>query len=224
MLVYKVNGINQTVTVENNLSRLRQLSSTVRSVSRSTSMRISLMVSQISALRWCLSGSLVNCLTELDNATQVESALFDDSTASSLVTLRSGELFALYLLITHRNYSKFASAYVINGRILSVIDFPSYALNLYQKANRTAPHRAVNSLGTARAYVQMGQISEANKLYRMLLQQWSNASCRSNVNQMVINEANDYLLGSKKSSINKAAFLRIPLFTMSFLTLLCFSR
>ena len=48
-----------------------------------------------------------------------------------------------------------------------------YALTLYRTANLSAPNRAVNTLGTARAYAQRRLNSDAVKVYQKLLAQIS---------------------------------------------------
>lgn len=202
------------MALNNHLIRLNQLAAIALSMNKATSVSISLMVSQITALRWCLSNSLVNCLTELDNATQVESTLASDPNAPSILYIRSAELFAFYLLIVHRYYPKYQSTYFLNKTKVSVSVFPSFALDLYLSQNSTGPYRAVNLLCMARAYAQMGQRNQATKLYRKLLQQWSNSMCSSELDQVVIMEANQYLKGSGNSMMGKATDYWLSLFLM----------
>ncbi|CAF3620995.1 unnamed protein product [Rotaria sp. Silwood1] len=216
LLVHNISSINGSSALDNHLSRLIRLSSIAYSMSKSTSISISLMISQITALRWCLSDSLVNCLTELDNATQVEEALANDPNVPSLLYIRSAELFAFYLLIIHRYYPTYQSTYFLNKTTVAVTAFPLFALNLYAKQNSTAPHRAVNLLGMARAYAQIGKRNEANKLYKKLLQQWSNSICSSDLDQIVIREANQYLKGSQSGIMNKGIDHWLFLFSIIF--------
>jgi hypothetical protein len=49
-------------------------------------------------------------------------------------------------------------------------------LALYQKANSSAPNRAINTLGIARAYSQLHNYTEATKLYRILLTQLTSSN------------------------------------------------
>ena len=55
-------------------------------------------------------------------------------------------------------------------------DFPSRALGLYQQANGSAPNRAINTFGMARANLQMGNNAAATQLYQGLLVQISSSN------------------------------------------------
>lgn len=165
----------------------------MRSQINSTAMRILTLVSEINALRWCLNGSMLNCLIELDKTTQIESSIGDDYQRPYVLHIYAAELFAFYLLITHRYYFSLASTYTFNNSAIAITDFPSYALRLYARENQTAPHRAVNSLGMARAYSQMGQIDQASEIYRKILRDWSDSTFPSEIDRWVITEASNYL-------------------------------
>jgi hypothetical protein len=146
---------NDTSTINSHLLRMNEISSIFGSKTKFTQARAFIMISQITALRWCFQDFLNNCLNELDKATQLESSLDNELARPDLIHIRSAELFAFYLLIIHRHYSSTASTYVINNRPIAITDFPLYALQLYAKENFTDPHRGVNLLGMARAYAQM---------------------------------------------------------------------
>lgn len=164
------------------------------------------MVSEINALRWCLNGSMSNCLVELDKATQIEWSIGDDYKMPYILHIRASELFAFYLLITHRYYSSLASIYTLNNSAVAIADFPSYALHLYTRENQTAPHRAVNSLGMARAYSQMGQVDQASEIYEKLLHDWSISTFSSEIDRLVITEATNYLLEVKVNQTRSDGF------------------
>lgn len=66
-----------------------------------------------------------------------------------------------------------STKYELNGTHVFVSDFPKYASTLYRAANLSAPNRAVNTLGTARAYAQRRLNSDAVKVYQKLLVQIS---------------------------------------------------
>jgi tetratricopeptide (TPR) repeat protein len=59
----------------------------------------------------------------------------------------------------------------LNGTNVSIDQFPARAIALYQKANLSAPNRAINTLGIARTYLQMGNTNQAVQLYQALLTQ-----------------------------------------------------
>ena len=67
------------------------------------------------------------CLIELDKVTQIESSLGNDHNRPYVLHMHSTELFALFLLITHRDHYSSSSTYMFNNSILSINDFPSYA-------------------------------------------------------------------------------------------------
>lgn len=60
---------------------------------------------------------------------------------------------------------------MLNGTQVSVNEFPQRALDLYLTANQSSPNRAINTLGTARAYSQLLNNIEAVKYYKILLAQ-----------------------------------------------------
>jgi uncharacterized protein HemY len=57
----------------------------------------------------------------------------------------------------------------LNGANVSIDQFPTRALALYQRVNSSAPNRAINTLGMARANLQMGNTEQAVQLYQALL-------------------------------------------------------
>ncbi len=61
--------------------------------------------------------------------------------------------------------------YMLNGINVSINEFPGKALVLYQEADSIAPNRSINTLGMARANVQLGNNDEAARLYQVLLTQ-----------------------------------------------------
>jgi hypothetical protein len=60
---------------------------------------------------------------------------------------------------------------MLNGINVSINEFPGKALVLYQEADSIAPNRSINTLGMARANVQLGNNDEAARLYQVLLTQ-----------------------------------------------------
>ena len=66
--------------------------------------------------------------------------------------------------------------YTLNGTNVSVTDFPRRALILFQAANWSAPGRAINLLGMARTNVQLQYDGEAERLYKLLLDQITSTS------------------------------------------------
>jgi hypothetical protein len=225
LLFVNVNETSNTTSIEYHLSRMIEMSSIMGPTMKSISIRTSLMVSQIDALRWCLNGSIKNCLIELNNANQIESSLSNDYNRPNILHIRSAELFALYLLITHRDYSSLSLTYIFNNLTISVNDFPSYALHLYTIKNQTDPHRAINSLGIARSYAQMGRTDEANQIYEKILRDWSDSTFSSSIDQIVIEEATNYLLLTKINQIkNDQCILHSSFFLIIFLFLFLFSK
>ena len=112
--MHNFKNINESNTLTIHLSRLKELALTANSLSKPTSIMISRIVSQVTALRWCLSNNLVNCLTGFDNATPIGAAIANDPNVPSLLYIRSAKLFAFYLLIIHRDYSTHLSNYFFN--------------------------------------------------------------------------------------------------------------
>jgi len=78
----------------------------------------------------------------------------------------------------------------LNGSEISVSNFPQRALELYTQANLSAPNRAVNILGTARAYSQMHHNSEAAKFYQILINQITSTNTSDPIFSQ---EANDFI-------------------------------
>ena len=84
--------------------------------------------------------------------------------------------------------------YVVENVTIVVKDFPSYRLRLYETENQTDPHRAINSFGMARVYAQIGRMKEANQIYEKLLHDCSDSNFLSDIDQLVIRKATDYVL------------------------------
>jgi hypothetical protein len=175
------------------LTRMIQLASNNDPIEKPISIRIGVLVLQVKALRWCFDEEVEQCLIELETAAEVEAALVKDFDGPELVYIRSAELFAFYLLVIHRYDSSLTSTYQLKHSVVQINDFPSIAFSLYEKANRTAPNRGTNVLGMARAQAGMGHTSEAKQLYQALLHEWSHSQLSSNIDQIVIQEAHDYL-------------------------------
>ncbi len=66
--------------------------------------------------------------------------------------------------------------YTLNGIQVSIDEFPTRALVLYQNANSSAPNRAINTLGMARANLQIGNNNEAVRLYEVLITQMNSSN------------------------------------------------
>jgi hypothetical protein len=64
----------------------------------------------------------------------------------------------------------------LNGAQISINDFPTQALTLCQTANSTAPNRAINILGMARANSQSNNYTEAVRLYNVLRTQMNSSN------------------------------------------------
>lgn len=197
LLLMNNNDTSSTISIQYHLARMLNISNIIKPQMESTTTRILIMISQINALRWCLNGSMTHCLVELDKATQMESSIGNDHNRPYILHIHASELLAFYLLITHRYYSPLALTYPLNNSIVSITEFPSYALRLYNKENQTEPHRAVNLLGIARAYSQMGRIDEASQIYERFLRDWSDSTFSPEIDRVVITEAVNYLLEVK---------------------------
>ncbi|CAF1446898.1 unnamed protein product, partial [Rotaria sordida] len=179
--------------LENHLIRMTRLASDETQIPKSMSIRIAILVLQVKALRWCFDEEIERCLIGLETATEIEFSLVKDLDNPEIVYIRSAELFAFYLLVFHRSYSRVSSAYDLHYSSVPITDFPSIAFDLYEKTNRTAPYRGINMLGMARAQAQMGHRAEASQLYQRLLHNWSHSLFSSSIDQIVIQEAIDYL-------------------------------
>jgi hypothetical protein len=99
---------------------------------------------------------------------------------------------------------------MLNGTQVSVSDFASSALTLYQIANVSSPNRAINILGMARANSQLLRNSEAVRLYRLLLAQISSSN---NTDPIFFEEAIDFIAQKEdlqnSSNNNKFCFSSI---------------
>ncbi|CAF4660887.1 unnamed protein product, partial [Rotaria sp. Silwood2] len=106
----------------------------------------------------------------LNEATQREFNLVIDNNSPILIFARSSELVARHLLLINRIYQNpleqaNSSTFMLNGAQVLISEFPRYALNLYQLADLSAPNRAINILGMARANAQLRYNDEAVKFY-----------------------------------------------------------
>ncbi len=149
------------------------LSSEANSINQYVSISISMMISQIRGIRYYVNQSWQECLNELDNATQREATLAAGANTPTLIFIRSPELLAMHLLLIYTKLKgrSLLSTYTLNGTNVSINEFPIRALALYQVANSSAPNRAINTLGMARANLQIGNKNEAIRLYQILLTQ-----------------------------------------------------
>ena len=99
---------------------------------------------------------------------------------------------------------------MLNGTQVSVSDFASRALTLYQIANVSSPNRAINILGMARANSQLLLNSEAVRLYQLLLAQISSSN---NTDPIFFEEALDFISQNEdlqnSSNNNKFGFSSI---------------
>jgi hypothetical protein len=77
---------------------------------------------------------------------------------------------------------------------MRINDFPSYSLSLYKQENQTDPHRIFDTGGIARSYAQRGKINEASQIYENILQDCSDSTFSSNIDQIIIQEATDIFL------------------------------
>lgn len=94
--------------------------------------------------------------------------------------------------------------YTLNGTNVTIDKFPSQALALYQEANSSAPNRAINTLGMARANLQMGNKNEANRLYQILLTQMTSSN---NFDPIFSAEALNITANYNSASTNKYSFI-----------------
>jgi hypothetical protein len=93
----------------------------------------------------------------------------------------------------------------LNGTNVSINEFPTRALALYQEANSSAPNRAINTLGMARANLQMGDETEAIRLYQALLTQMTSSN---NSDPIFSEEALSIItVNYNAASTNKYSFL-----------------
>ncbi len=65
-----------------------------------------MMLPQILAMRYYITGSWQECLNELNAATQLESMLVADGNSPTLIFARSSELLAMHLLMIHEKYQE----------------------------------------------------------------------------------------------------------------------
>jgi len=193
----ETNQTNNAALIDYHLERLLKISTALKSQLVSKSVRVDLMRLQIIALGWCFNGSMNNCLTNLAQATQIESSISDDYNRPDILHIRASELFALYLLITRQYYPTVNFTYQLNNETISVQNYSSYALKLYQNENQTEPFRAVNLLGMARAHAQLGHEEQACRIYAHILHTWIDSIHSLAIDHVVITEANDYSLATK---------------------------
>jgi hypothetical protein len=88
--------------VNNHLDHLAILSDRAMPLNQYISTSISMMISQISGIRYYVNQSWQECLNELNNATQRETTLVPDSNTPPLIFARSSELLAMHLLLIHK--------------------------------------------------------------------------------------------------------------------------
>ena len=100
-------------------------------------------------------------------------------------------------------------------------DFPKRAMDLYRWANLTGVHRAINTLGIARANTQLRNYAEATRLYRVLQAQMNT----SNATEVIfLQELNGFINGIAPF-LNSAVAPRFSLafaFALSMIGLLYF--
>jgi len=92
----------------------------------------------------------------------------------------------------------------LNGTNVSINEFPTRALALYQEANSSAPNRAINTLGMARANLQMDDETQAIRLYQALLTQMTSSN---NSDPIFSEEALSITVNYNAASTNKYSFL-----------------
>ncbi|CAF4433106.1 unnamed protein product [Rotaria sp. Silwood2] len=173
LLITSNNSNSSTFEVAEHLTRLSNLSDRAASSNPYISTSISIMISQIRGIRYYMNQSWQECLNELNNSVNRESTLIPGTNSPTLIFIRSSELLAVHLLLIHKRFQLglINENYTLKSKRTPIVDFPSQALSLLKKTNETAPNRAINMVGMARAYVQSDNINEAVKLYQLLLTQ-----------------------------------------------------
>ena len=207
LLVVNCNETTNSTSIDSHLNRISDISETIKSKMKSTSIRMLVLIAEINALRWCLNGTINICLTELYQATLLESSIVNDYDRPYILHIRASELFAFYLLVTHQHYYSLSSSYQMNNVTMNTTDFPSYALDIYIKQNETEPHRAVNLLGMARAYTRLGRREEANAIYGNFVRDWSNSVSSTAIDSLVIKEATEYFLAATNNQTTNDGFI-----------------
>ena len=151
-----------------------------------------MMIPQIRGILYYMNQSWQECLNALNDAAQRESKLVLDIISPTLIFARSSELLAVHLLLiyTKNQQGLINGSYILNSKQTSMSDFATTALTIYQKANETAPNRAINIVGMARANIQFGNTNEAVKLYQLLLTQMN---LSNNTNSIFTQEANSFI-------------------------------
>ncbi len=99
---------------------------------------------------------------------------------------------------------------MLNGTETLVDNFPSIALNLYKKADQTAPNRAINTLGMARSHAHLNRHSAAVGLYQQLFYQMTSSNTNDD---SFLKEANAYL-DKHSSAINCSFSLNLIFFSL----------
>jgi predicted Zn-dependent protease with MMP-like domain len=99
----------------------------------------------------------------------------------------------------------------LNGTIVSINEFPTRALSLYQTANLTGPNRAINTLGMARSNLQSGNTNAAVNLYKMLLIQMNSSN---DSDPIFLQEALNITIIHNSATTNKP-------FILSFIFIFC---
>ncbi|CAF4645866.1 unnamed protein product [Rotaria sp. Silwood1] len=191
-LLITINNNNITFKIDEHIARLNNLSNITSSLYPYVSTSISIMILQIRGIRYYINQSWQECLNELNNAVKRESTLVSGTDSPSLIFIRASELLAIHLLLIHKKYEQglINGNYILKSKVISIVDFPSQALDLFKKTNETAPNRAINIVGMARAYVELGNINEAVQLYKLLLTQMS---LSNNTDLILFQEANNFI-------------------------------
>jgi len=101
----------------------------------------------------------------------------------------------------------------LNGTSVSINEFPTRALSLYQTTNLTGPNRAINTLGMARSYLQSGNTNEAVKFYQALLIQMNSSN---DSDPIFLQEALNITITPNFATTNKP-------FILSFIFIFCIS-
>ncbi|CAF1122449.1 unnamed protein product [Adineta ricciae] len=182
-------------TIDRHLARLDILSNRTIPFSRYVANNIQMMIPQIRGMRAFVNGSWQECFNELFTATQLESKVLSNGNNPTLIFARSSELLALHFLLMYEKYqdnmnSTNSFIYKLNGTEISVDKFPTLALDYYEKADKIAPNRAINTLGMARANAHLDRAHTATNLYRQLIFQMTSANYSD---ENFLQEANEFL-------------------------------
>ncbi|UJR31504.1 hypothetical protein I4U23_018993 [Adineta vaga] len=195
-------NINTTYTdssikpmIDEHLARFAVLANQTAPLNTYISVSISLMINQVQGIISYKNNLFQECLNTLREAAKRESELVTDNNSPTLIYARSSELLAMHLLLLHRKYieSTITTNFTIlmfNDTLISVSQFPLFALDLYESADISAPNRAANILGMARANSQLRYNNAAERLYQKLLDQISSSN---NSDPIFAQEATNFL-------------------------------